>query len=233
MNIGTCFVIMPFAPTFKKVFSAIKNAVGSKEIQLECKRGDDFLKPHILITILENIAKAEYIIADLTGQNSNVFYELGLAHCIKEMDNLILIAQDMQSVPFDLRQYRCIVYEQSISGLNKLKRDIIKTLLDDIGDQFTYTLVEGEKFSVPERLSGDRYLYEIQIQLPFIANFGVKSQIYFTKCKADGTKELLEPPQDLFINMGMQEKLDNIPWHIRLLKVTNKKATLILRKSGS
>jgi len=125
---GTCFLMMPFATTFDEVFTVLKAAVESDEVSMECKRADDFLKPHILETILASIASSEYIIADLTGQNANVFYELGIAHCIKNMKNLVLIKQDMEFVPFDLRQYRCIVYEQSNVGLSKLKRDIVNTL---------------------------------------------------------------------------------------------------------
>lgn len=230
---GTCFVMMPFASKFDEVFSVIKEAVESDEVHLECKRGDDFLKPHILETILMSIARSEYIIADLTDQNPNVFYELGIAHCIKNMKNLVLITQDMKFVPFDLRQYRCIVYEQSISGASKLKRDIANTLRENIGNQFTFTLEEGQRYSLPKKLSGKRYLYEIEIWLPFIADDAVKSQIYFTKCKADGTKERLSPDLDLYIQVGEKEELEHVPWHIQLLKVNNKKALLILRKSAS
>ena len=232
-NPGTCFIMMPFATKFGEVYSVIKEAVESDEVRLECKRADDFFRPYILETILASIATSEYIIADLTEQNPNVFYELGIAHCIKNMENLVLITQDMKFVPFDLRQYRCIVYEQSISGASKLKRDLVNTLRENIGNQFTFSLGEGQKYSLPKRLSGKRYLYEIEIWIPFIADDAVKSQIYFTKCKADGTKERILPDLDLYIKVGEKEDLKHVPWHIQLLKANDKKATLTLRESGS
>jgi len=68
--------------------------------------------------------------------------------------------------------------------------------------------------------------------VPFIAADAVKAQIYFTKCKADGTKEQLSPFLDLYIHIGEKEELEHVPWHIQLLKVSNKKASLILRKSA-
>jgi hypothetical protein len=229
---GTCFVIMPFASDFDDVFTVIKNAAESEVTQLQCKRGDNFLKPHILITILENLSRAEYIIADLTGQNPNVFYELGLAHCVKDMENLILISQDPESIPFDLRQYRYILYDKSPSGFTKLEIDIIKTLQEDIGNQYIFSIEESHTIPFSNRFSGeDRYVYEIQIWLPFVAVDSVKTQIYFTKCKSDGSKEK-QPDQDLYIETGKQEKLDHIPWTIRLLAVSDKKAKFILRKSS-
>ncbi len=64
---------------------------------------------------------AKYIIADLTGRNPNVFYELGIAHALNKKSNPL--TQDLTDVPFDLKHIRCIVYEDSIQELEIWKRD--------------------------------------------------------------------------------------------------------------
>lgn len=229
---GTCFVLMPFAENFREVYDVIKEAIESDELRLRCKRADDFLKPHILETILENITRAEYVIADLTGQNANVFYELGLAHCVKDMNKIVLITQDMQYVPFDLRQYRCIVYEQSIRGARRLYQDLINTLQDNIGEQFTLTLNDNEKVTLPERLSGDgRYLYELSFEAPAIGRNASKLQIHFKKYSVEGTIEEL-PKQYLYLDIQDTpcEKIENIPWQVRLVKAMDRKATFSLQQ---
>jgi hypothetical protein len=65
----------------------------------------------------------------LTDRNPNVFYELGLAHALNK--EVILLTQDINDVPFDLRHFRIIVYQDSISGADKLK----STLKDFINEQ--------------------------------------------------------------------------------------------------
>ncbi|MDH4462219.1 MAG: hypothetical protein QE277_12405 [Flectobacillus sp.] len=228
---GTCFVIMPFAAAYNEIYTVIKETLENSELRLTCRRGDDILRPHILETILENIASAEYIIADLTGQNPNVFYELGLAHCIKDMNKLVLLTQSMDSVPFDLRQYRCILYEQSIAGARKLRVDLIGSLQGNIGQQYTIALSEDEKHFFPERFSGDeRFLYELSFNSPAIGNNASKLQIHFLRYSAWGDKEELET-QYLYIDLDSPpEKIANIPWQVRLLNAGNRKATFLLQQ---
>src|ERR1700735_2257375 len=79
---GSCFVLMPFNERFNDVYRVIQSAVQSPELNLICRRADDFREANILETILSNIAQAEYILADLTDSNSNVFYELGIAYAM-------------------------------------------------------------------------------------------------------------------------------------------------------
>jgi hypothetical protein len=72
------------------------------------------------------------LIAELTGKNANVFYELGLAHAMQK--NVILITQRLEDVPFDLRHYRCLVYENSIVGAANLKTTLKTTLKEELND---------------------------------------------------------------------------------------------------
>jgi hypothetical protein len=109
---GGCFVIMPFASKFDSVYETFKSAVQSEEINLSCVRGDDLYQQHILQSILDQILESEFIIADLTDLNANVFYELGLVHAMKEMKKVVIVAQDTSFIPFDLKQFRCLIYER-------------------------------------------------------------------------------------------------------------------------
>ncbi len=63
----------------------------------------------------------------LTGQNPNVFYELGVRHAVR--NNTILIAQDIADIPFDLRGQRTIPYKYDPAELRKLERELNAALV--------------------------------------------------------------------------------------------------------
>ena len=107
----------------------LKNVV--EDIGLRCKRADEiFSTKPIIEDIIEHIQKARILIADLTGRNPNVFYELGFAHAIYK--DVILITQNLEDVPFDIRHYRCIVYQDSVE---RLEEGLRRTLHEVLGKE--------------------------------------------------------------------------------------------------
>lgn len=127
---GLCFVIMPFNDNMNRIYGEVI----AKAI-LDCGmipiRADQIFdtKP-IIISVMQKINEAEAVIADVTGRNPNVFYELGITHVQKE--NVILLAQNIEDVPFDLRHFRFIIYEDSPDGDLNL-RETLKGTLFSIG----------------------------------------------------------------------------------------------------
>ena len=123
-NNKTCFVIMPFSEAFDEVFEyAITPAVESRGFQ--CIRMDEVVGAiNIIHGIIENIFKADLIIADLTGKNANVYYELGVAHSAARSNNTIMIAEEDEDIPFDIAPYKVLKYTRSYKGINKLQKDI-------------------------------------------------------------------------------------------------------------
>jgi hypothetical protein len=72
------------------------------------------------------IHAARIVVADCTGRNPNVFYEIGLAHAIGRYT--ILISQSIDDVPFDLRHLRIILYEYTPRGMEKFEKALIETM---------------------------------------------------------------------------------------------------------
>ena len=82
MRARNCFVLMPFSNAFNDVFATISKALD--DLGLVCWRADQITEPgNVVVRILDDIKKADIIIADLTGRNPNVFYETGRAHELK------------------------------------------------------------------------------------------------------------------------------------------------------
>jgi hypothetical protein len=142
-----CFVLMPFASSFNEVYAEIKTSL--KDIGFQCSRADDIYENRpIMSIIMTEIATAHFVIADLTGKNPNVFYEVGIAHSFRDISNVILLAQHIDFVPFDLRHLPVILYQpDNLRGLAaKLPRMVLDNkdffeghirLRERYGQQFT------------------------------------------------------------------------------------------------
>lgn len=88
------------------VFSLVVSPV-LEEVGLEAYRADLDPSPGgISATMLRELVSAELVIADLTGRNPNVFYELGIVHSFARP--LICLAEDEGSLPFDTQDERVI-----------------------------------------------------------------------------------------------------------------------------
>ena len=121
-----CFVLMPFGASFDRVYrDTIRPAV--KSCGLECRRADDIFSPTpILEDIWAHIYKSRVIIADVTGRNPNVFYEVGIAHTVGRP--VVAITQSSGDIPFDIAQFRYFTYSDDAIGWANLRNSITSAL---------------------------------------------------------------------------------------------------------
>lgn len=130
---ASCFVLMPFREPFNRYYSTIfEPAV--KAVNLKPLRGDSLYRPSpIMGDVWKMTQDADVLLAELTTQNANVFYELGLAHAIGKP--VILVSETMDDVPFDLRPLRVLTYDKNDPAWGaqlKLKiTESLKEILDD------------------------------------------------------------------------------------------------------
>jgi hypothetical protein len=109
------FVLMPFDAKIKAVYSDHITKV-AKRLDLTLGRADDlFASSAIVSDIWSSLFVAKVIIADCTGKNPNVFYELGIAHTLGK--SVILITQDAADVPFDVKYLRYVEYSYTPPGM--------------------------------------------------------------------------------------------------------------------
>ncbi|MEO6039616.1 MAG: hypothetical protein ABIQ93_14480 [Saprospiraceae bacterium] len=118
-----CFVIMPFGGYFDDYYKDIYK-ISIEESGLIPKRADDLYKSIPIINDIWNyVISSELIIADLSERNPNVMYELGLAHALAKP--VILISDSLETVPFDLRTMRILLYDKNKSNWsNDLKKSL-------------------------------------------------------------------------------------------------------------
>lgn len=108
---------MPFDASFQDVYDlGIKPAADGAGAY--CERVDEqIFAESILARIYNQIAKADLIVADMSGRNPNVFYEVGYAHALGK--TVILLTKKSDDIPFDLKHYPHIIYADSIAGMKE------------------------------------------------------------------------------------------------------------------
>ncbi len=125
------FVLMPFAENLRPVYEDHIRAVVQRN-SLKIARADDFFATEAIVTdIWYAICSCQIVVADCTGRNPNVFYEIGMAHTVGRPT--ILITQDIDDVPFDLRHLRCITYKYTPRGMRAFEEKLEKTLETELG----------------------------------------------------------------------------------------------------
>ena len=118
----SAFLLMPFDEKFDKVYTRFIKPV-LEDAGFNVNRADDIQSQQsILKDILERIRASDLIVADLTGANPNVFYELGLAHALRKP--VILITQTIAKVPFDVNSYRILQYGTYFVDMDEAKKEL-------------------------------------------------------------------------------------------------------------
>jgi Tetratricopeptide repeat/Nucleoside 2-deoxyribosyltransferase len=145
------FVLMPFAAEFDDVYMIIRDACAEESLGIDvlCLRADDIQVPgKITDQLMREIDQSDVIVADLTGSNGNVMYELGYAHALGKPT--ILLNQTADS-PFDLRGHRQILYDRT-----RLVRDcrprLITALRQVLGQHPAADVADIPKSSADEGL---------------------------------------------------------------------------------
>ncbi|MGD1967406.1 MAG: TRAFs-binding domain-containing protein [Desulfobacterales bacterium] len=133
-----CFVDMPFGAKadpktgteidFDQIYDeAIKPS--AEESGLECIRGDEERTGGIIHrAMFARLLLCEFVIADLTTANPNVFYELGVRHAAKPYTTIPIFAT-IGDLPFDVSLVRAIPYDLengqlTDAGAKKLKSEL-------------------------------------------------------------------------------------------------------------
>lgn len=112
------FVIMPFAESSAWVYEHVIKSFASEKLYIS--RADEAVhQRNVVADIITGISDADLIIADVTGLNPNVMYELGIAHALGK--HTLILTDNIIGLPFDFRSYRATLYENSGKGAFELR----------------------------------------------------------------------------------------------------------------
>jgi len=116
------FVAMPFDEKYDNIYndlivpataraSEILGYEGSLSLRY-FRTKDDIRTTSGWINVLENLFTAQIVIGVLTGNNKNVFYELGIAHATQQITRQILIANKGYKPSFDTKDLIYLAYNK-------------------------------------------------------------------------------------------------------------------------
>ena len=109
------FVVMQFTDAFDALYRDVIKPTCEK-FGLKAIRADDIHKSGLIIDdIARSIEGASVIIADVTVDNPNVFYEVGYAHAIKKA-TILLSDRTRDKLSFDVSGFRTIFYDNTMGG---------------------------------------------------------------------------------------------------------------------
>jgi len=112
----------PYDTFYREVIQRQAEAAGFDVVRIDEKAGPGV----IFQDIQREIEQAEIVIAEITPANPNVFYELGYAHALGKPT--ILLAQRDSELPFDIRSFRVVFYNDTIGGKVEVERSLRRHL---------------------------------------------------------------------------------------------------------
>lgn len=117
------FVVLQFGGPYNDLYQEVVVPI-SQDLGFAPHRVDDVFRPGVILQdIISGMVDSDVVVAEITPENANVFYELGYAHALKK-PTILLANRNTERLPFDVSGYRVIFYDDSIGG----KREVEDTL---------------------------------------------------------------------------------------------------------
>ncbi len=123
--VKSCLLLLPARKkTLKKELVRILNSLNIKPLTVE----DLFLTKRPLVENLQiAIKNSDLVIADITGENPNIMFEIGMCFAYKKP--VVILTRSNKKVPFDVRNSIIVEYDYTLKGLKKMRLDLKNKLL--------------------------------------------------------------------------------------------------------
>ena len=127
------FVVMQFTEQFNELYEEVIRPT-CESFGFDCVRGDDvYTNNQIVEDIIVSLKGSSVVIADITPDNPNVYYEVGYAHALSK-PTILLSDKQRERLPFDVSGFRTIFYENSIGGKSAIEQRL-RSHLENLGVQ--------------------------------------------------------------------------------------------------
>ena len=121
------FVVMQFAEPYDTFYRGIIQKQ-AEDAGFEVFRIDEKAGPGVILQDIQGeIEQSAVVIAEITPANPNVFYEVGYAHALSKPT--ILLAKRGSELPFDIRSFRVVFYNDTIGGKAEVEQNLHNHLM--------------------------------------------------------------------------------------------------------
>jgi NDP-sugar pyrophosphorylase family protein len=141
---ASCFVILPFHDPYVSILNNVIRPIVERH-GFECHIADQTAPGVITNDIWEGINRAGLVLAEISEDNMNVWYELGLAHALsKKVILLRQISNKSRHLPFDVAHQRVLMY------------DPVKAELPGLLDKWVAEAQVSDSLSNPETIKSQQ-----------------------------------------------------------------------------
>ena len=192
---GYCLVLRPFNAPSDRAWGAIK-----QQLELSFRWTDvrDLSESgSIMSQILTEIARTDVVIVDITGNNPNVFFELGIARTAKPERKVLIVKREGDEddrpatsitgnesvVPFDVRSDRYLSFRTTDDAIQAMLPTLRERLLDALEKSQWFRLGKGEVFVVGPLEGADgrgTFLVDVQPK-EFLETEKRQASVYFER----------------------------------------------------
>lgn len=131
---GSCFVIAPIgdegSETRTRSDQVLNHIIApaAEECGYTAMRADQISEPGIITSqVIQHLVEDPLVIADLTGWNPNVFYELAVRHAVRKP--VVQIIQASERIPFDVAGTRTIPLDhRDLDSAARCREDIVRQI---------------------------------------------------------------------------------------------------------
>jgi tetratricopeptide (TPR) repeat protein len=162
-----CFVVMPFGKkpdvagvvdfdaVYRDVIAPAIEAAGLTPLRADHESSGGIIHK----AMFERLILCRFTVADLTGANANVFYELGVRHAVRPRTTVLMFAQGRGQLPFDVNLLRAIPYTLDKAGVPENPGEAQASL--------TKALLAAKEAARKEERGGDSPIRHLLDDYPF------------------------------------------------------------------
>jgi hypothetical protein len=253
---GYCLVLRPFNAASDRAWGAIKQELESAFRWTDVK--DLSESGTIMDQILTEIARTDVVIVDITGNNPNVFFELGIARTAKREKKVLIVRREGDDddrlatlntdkegvIPFDVRPDRYLPFVTTDEGIRAMLPTLRKRLEEALESSQWFLVSQGEVFPVgPLQSAGSlrAFVVDVQPTLFLERQFGPKAgkvQVTITVRAVAGRDKVQQDaaapkPKEKTLSYGETMALGSLPWRLKFHWFEGARARFCVEPTGT